>query len=397
MNRNPDRNPFTPGSPAPPDLFVGRTQQLQEVTRYIDQAAAGRLQNVFLSGDRGMGKSSFAAYLRQIAIKRNNMAGVHTYLGGVTSLEDLVRHVLDEVLRESQEQDWFERISELFGDQIREVGMFGISVKFDPPREDLTVLVRNFPDVLGNLVASISEKKSGLFLVLDDIDGLADTPDFANWYKSFADSVATHFPSFPVLVLVVGTTDKRDDLAEQQPSLMRVFQPVDIPRLGDGEVGDFFVKAFGEAGMEIEEEALSGLVLFAGGLPILMQEIGDAVFWSASGTVIREEDARDGLFMAARSVGTKYLDPVFYRTIRSARYRSIVRKIAGDSIDPRFTRKEIVGRLDKDELKVFDNLLRRLRELGIVEQDVDEEPGAYRFVNDLHPLYLYMESRLLHD
>ena len=396
MNRNPDRNPFTPGSPVPPDLFVGRSQQLQEVTRYIDQAAGGRLQNVFLSGDRGIGKSSFAAYLRQIAIARNNMVGVHTHLGGVTSLEDLVRHVLDGVLRETREQDWFERISDLFGDRIQQVGLFGVSVKFDPPREELTGLARNFPDALGNLVAGISEKKSGLLLVLDDINGLADTPDFAHWYKSFADSVATSFPSFPVLVLVVGTADKRDALAAAQPSLMRVFRPVDIPRLTDGEVTDFFVKAFGEAGMEIEEDALEGLVLHASGLPILMQEIGDSVFWSASDTVIREEDARDGLIMAAQSVGTKYLDPVFYQTVRSARYRSIVRKIAGESIAPQFTRKEVRSRLDEDELKVFDNLLKRLGKLGIVERDVGEGPGAYRFVNALYPVYMYMES-ILHD
>lgn len=396
MNRNPDRNPFTPGSPVPPDLFVGRSQQLQEVTRYIDQAEGGRLQNVFLSGDRGIGKSSFAAYLRQIAIARNNMVGVHTHLGGVTSLEDIVRHVLEGVLRETREQDWFERISDLFGDRIQQVGLFGVSVKFDPPREELTGLARNFPDALGNLVAGISEKKSGLLLVLDDINGLADTPDFAHWYKSFADSVATSFPSFPVLVLVVGTADKRDALAAAQPSLMRVFRPVDIPRLTDGEVADFFVKAFGEAGMEIEEDALEGLVLHASGLPIFMQEIGDAVFWSASDTVIREEDARDGLIMAAQSVGTKYLDPVFYRTVRSDRYRSIVRKIAQASLGSQFTRNEVIGRLDRDEMMVFDNLLRRLRELGIVEQDVDEGPGAYRFVNGLYPVYMYMESSL-HD
>lgn len=396
MNRNPDRNPFTPGSPVPVDLFVGRTQQLQEVTRYIDQAAAGRLQNVFLSGDRGMGKSSFAAHLRQIAILRNNMVGVHTYLGGVTSLEDLVRHVLDGVLQETREQDWFERISGLFGDRIQQVGIFGVSVKFDPPREELTGLARNFPEALGNLVASISERKSGLLLVLDDINGLADTPYFAHWYKSFADSVATHFGHFPVLVLVVGTTDKRDALAVVQPSLMRVFQPVDIPRLGDGEVEEFFVKAFDGVEMEIEDDAMRMLVRYSSGLPILMQEIGDAVFWSASDTRIRERDARRGIVRAAENVGTKYLDPVFYRTVRSDRYRSIVRKIAGDSIDPRFTRKEVSSRLDKDELKVFHNLLRRLKKLSIVEQDVEEGRGAYRFVNALYPVYMYMESRL-HD
>ena len=396
MNRNPDRNPFTPGSPVPPDLFVGRTQQLQEVTRYIDQAVAGRLQNVFLSGDRGMGKSSFAAYLRQIAIVQNNMVGVHTYLGGVTSLEDLVRRVLDGVLRETREQDWFERISGLFGDRIQQVGMFGVSVKFDPPREDLTGLARNFPEALGNLVASISERKSGLILVLDDINGLADTPYFAHWYKSFADSVATHFGHFPVLVLVVGTTDKWDALAAVQPSLMRVFRPVDVPRLTDEDVTDFFVKAFGEAGMEIEEDALSVLELFADGLPILMQEIGDAVFWEASDDLVREDDARKGIIRAAENVGTKYLDPVFYRTVRSARYRSIVRKMMAESPRSYFTRSEVRSRINEDERRVFDNLLRRLRELGIVEQDVEEGRGAYRFVNALYPVYMYMESSL-HD
>ena len=396
MNRNPDRNPFTPGSPVPPDLFVGRSQQLQEVTRYIDQAEGGRLQNVFLSGDRGIGKSSFAAYLRQIAIARNNMVGVHTHLGGVTSLEDLVRHVLDGVLRETREQDWFERISDLFGDRIQQVGLFGVSVKFDPPREELTGLARNFPDALGNLVAGISEKKSGLLLVLDDINGLADTPDFAHWYKSFADSVATSFPSFPVLVLVVGTADKRDALAAAQPSLMRVFRPVDIPRLTDTEVMEFFKNAFGEAGMEIADDAMRTLVLFAGGLPILMQEIGDAVFWESSHDLVRKDDARRGVVRAAQSVGTKYLDPVFYRTVRSGRYRPIVRKMMEGSPHYQFTRGEVRSRIDADELKVFDNLLRRLRELGIVEQDVDEGPGAYRFVNGLYPVYMYMESSL-HD
>lgn len=396
MNRNPDRNPFTPGSPVPPDLFVGRSQQLQEVTRYIDQAAGGRLQNVFLSGDRGIGKSSFAAYLRQIAIARNNMVGVHTHLGGVTSLEDLVRHVLDGVLRETREQDWFDRISDLFGDRIQQVGLFGVSVKFDPPRGELTGLVRNFPDALGNLVAGISEKKSGLLLVLDDINGLADTPDFAHWYKSFADSVATSFLSFPVLVLVVGTADKRDALAAAQPSLMRVFQPVDIPRLTDTEVMEFFKNAFDGAGMEIEDDAMRMLVQYSSGLPILMQEIGYAVFWEAPDAVIRRPVAVRGVVSAARSVGTKYLDPVFYRTVRSDRYRSTVRKIAQASLGSQFTRNEVIGRLDRDEMMVFDNLLRRLRELGIVEQDVDEGPGAYRFVNGLYPVYMYMESSL-HD
>ena len=376
----------------PIELFVGRSQQLQEVARHIDQAAAGRLQSVFLSGDRGIGKSSFASYLRQIAISRNNMLGIHTYLGGVSSLEELVRHVLEEVLRESRQQDWFERVVELFGDRIKQIGLFGVSVTFDAPREELTGLARNFPDALGNLVATISENRSGILIILDDINGLADTPEFANWYKSFADSVATHFGPFPVLVMVSGTVDKKDALAAAQPSLMRVFQTVDIPRLTDEEVADFFVKAFDGVGMEIEEAALNLMVTHSSGLPILMQEIGDSVFWRAASGVVRARDSEEGLVLAAQNVGTKYLDPAFYRAVRSTRYRSIVRKMTPGTSLSGFTRSEVLSRLDEGERKVFDNLLRRLRELGIVEQDVEAGRGAYRFVNELYPLYIFLES-----
>ena len=320
------------------------------------------------------------------------MLGIHTYLGGVTSLEELVRHVLEEILRESRQQDWFERIVELFGDRIKQIGLFGVSVTFDARREELTGLARNFPDALGNLVATISENRSGLLIILDDINGLADTPEFANWYKSFADSVATHFGPFPVLIMVSGTVEKKDALAAAQPSLMRVFQTVDIPRLTDEEVADFFVKAFDGVGMEIEEAALDLMVSHSSGLPILMHEIGDSVFWKTSTNIVRGQDAFDGLVLATQSVGTKYLDPFFYRAVHSTRYRSIVRKMTPGSSLSEFTRSEVMSRLDENESKVFDNLLRRLRELGIVEQDLEAGRGAYRFVNELYPLYIFLES-----
>ena len=320
------------------------------------------------------------------------MLGIHTYLGGVTSLEELVRHVLEEVLRESRQQDWFERVVELFGDRIKQIGLFGVSVTFDAPREELTGLARNFPDALGNLVVTMSENRSGLLIILDDINGLADTPEFANWYKSFADSVATHFGPFPVLVMVSGTVEKKDALAAAQPSLMRVFQTVDIPRLTNEEVRDFFIRAFGEAGMEIEEAALNLMVAYSSGLPILMQEIGDSVFWKSSSSAVRKQDAMGGLVLAAENVGTKYLDPAFYRAVRSTRYRSIVRKMIPSASPSEFTRSEVMLRLDENESKVFDNLLRRLRELGIVEQDLEAGRGSYRFVNELYPLYMILQS-----
>ena len=50
-----DASPFTPGSPVPVELFAGRAQQIQEVDNYLKQTASGRQENVFLTGDRGIG------------------------------------------------------------------------------------------------------------------------------------------------------------------------------------------------------------------------------------------------------------------------------------------------------------------------------------------------------
>lgn len=55
--RNKENSPFTPGNPVPVELFVGRAEQIEQIRRYARQACTGRLENVFLSGDRGIGKN----------------------------------------------------------------------------------------------------------------------------------------------------------------------------------------------------------------------------------------------------------------------------------------------------------------------------------------------------
>ena len=189
-----------------------------------------------------------------------------------------------------------------------------------------------------------------------------------------------------------GLPEKRDALAALQPSLMRVFRVVEIERLSDEEVRDFFARAFEEVGRQVEPEALSLLVQYSSGLPIIMQEIGDATYWVDEDQVVDRTDASLGLIKAAGNVGNKYLDPKVYRAVRSQRYRSIIRKIARDPTSPGFTRNEVMSRLDKKETKVFDNLLRRLRELGVVEADVEGGRGAYRYANQMYPVYMWLES-----
>lgn len=389
---NKDNSPFTPGSPAPIEIFVGRAQQIEELTRYINQTLSGKQENVFLIGDRRIGKSSVASFIRYFAEKNKDMLGVHVFLGSVTDLSDVVRHVFEEILKKSKGESWFGNIRKLFGTYIKEVGLLGISISFKPPRDDLQELTERFPEALASILNEIQEQKKGLFIALDDINGLAKEVEFANWYKSFVDKVATHYKEFRVFIMLIGLPEVWDTLLSQQPSLTRVFRVVEIERLSDEEVSEFFARAFGKANLKVEEEAMKSMVTYSGGLPIIMHEIGDAAFWNDEDGTIDTEDAFSAVVTAAERIGRKYLDPKVYRTIRSEKYMSILRKSALPT-SRSFTKREIESKLTESEKKVLNNFLTKMKELGIIEQDLEKERGAYRFVNSIYPVYFWIESQ----
>jgi len=76
-------SPFTPGTPVPPDLFVGRSEQIKEIKGYAIRSASGKQDNIFLTGERGIGKTSLASYICASVDKENEFFPVHVFLGDV--------------------------------------------------------------------------------------------------------------------------------------------------------------------------------------------------------------------------------------------------------------------------------------------------------------------------
>lgn len=387
-----DYSPFTPGQPVPPEFFVGRQTEIQSLLDRIAAAAQGRLQTVFLTGERGIGKSSLAAFAHVVAERNHQMLGLHTFMGGVDTLEEMARRVFDRLLKESAGQGWWERVREFFGNRVREVGLFGVSLEFGASPEELRRLVQDFAPALRNLKHRLGEGHRGILLILDDINGLAELPAFANWLKSLVDEIATAAAPLPLCLALVGLEDRRRSLIELQPSLARVFDLIEIRPWSDDETRDFYRKTFEKVGIRVEREAEATLARFAGGLPVLAHEIGDAVFKADADGVIGFDDAQRGLMVAADVVGRKHLQPEVFRALRSTRYRSILRKLARRQLTPDFRRGELIRELSEDERKVLDNFLRKSKSLGVLESDDEAGPGAYRFRNELHRLYLMLEA-----
>ena len=385
-------SPFTPGVPVPAEFFVGRLAEIKYLKKEVARAESGRLEVGFLIGERGIGKSSLASFVRSLSERDRRMIGLHAFLGGVTSLEEMVRRIYDRLLKESLSTPWHEKVKKFFGNHIREVGLFGVSLEFGAPFQDLKRLVHDFAPALRNLLEQVKDEKSGLFIVLDDINGLASSLEFTNWLKSLVDEIATSREPLPLCLLMVGTEERRQAMIDLQPSLARYFDLVEIRAWGPQETRDFFKKGFSSVGMTIDDGATDFLSRFAGGLPMLAQEIGDAAFVVDTDGQVNQADAVRAVMAAADVVGRKHLQPQVFHAIRSRQYRMIIRKVAREPFEAVFKRKEVLSRLTETEKKVFDNFLQRMRRLGVICPDPEQGMGVYRFSHLLHYFYFWMEA-----
>lgn len=384
--------PFTPGQRVPLDLFVGRTDTIDKIMDYIRRPPAGGQEHIFLSGERGIGKTSLAQYLTGPVQREANLLPVHVNVGGVTALEEMLRHLFEEVLNVANARPWYDKVRGLFGKYIDQLDVFGVKLAFNPPRESLEHLVSHFHEAIHNILESMRDETEGLFIVLDDINGLATNERFANWYKSFAESASMRYERFPVVFVLVGLPEIRSILNEQQPSLMRIFRVAEVPTLSDAEVEGFFEKAFAKVESGVEPEAMKRMVSLSGGLPILMQEIGDAIYRIDNDRVISEDDALAGCNEAAVAIGEKHLEQRVYRAIQSEGYMSILRKM-GRKGSIWFRKRDMLLELDDSEKRVFDNFLTKMKRLGVIMPFREMGSACYKFANPLYMLYVMLESR----
>ena len=388
---NPETSPFSPGQPVPIEFFIGRIREVERLRGMVRASTQGKFRIGFVSGERGIGKSSLASFVRYLSEHESQVAGCHVFLGGVEDLNEMLRRTFDRLLKESMDKPWHEQIRNFFGNHVRQVGLFGVTLELNLQESDWSTLAHDFVPTGRRLLNEIKDQKRALFLILDDINGLAGSEVFANWLKSTVDEISTSQQKMPLCILVVGLEERRQELVSKQPSLARVFELIDIAPWTDDEAMDFYRKSFDAVGAKVADSDMRQLVRFTGGLPVLAHEIGDAVWRTAEGPEIESKEVWEGILTAAEVIGRKLLQPQVFRAIRSERYRSILRKMSGA---PRmsFGRSELMGRLSDNERKVMDNFLRRMKRLGALETD-PEVKGGYQFPNLLHMLYFWIESQ----
>ena len=188
--------------------------------------------------------------------------------------------------------------------------------------------------------------------------------------------------------MLIGLEERMSEMQNNQPSLPRIFDVVRLTPMNEKESTEFFNKAFSSVGTKIDTTAMDRIVRFSSGLPILLHEIGDAVFWYDSDNVISPDDSVGGIVAAADNIGRKYLERQVYEQVRSGTYKAILQKVSKVFLTP-IKRNEVLKSMSSSEIKNFDNFIRKMRGMGILKLG---ERGEYLFTNNLYAAYFFLQT-----
>ncbi len=104
---SPESSPFTPGQRVPIEFFVGRVREIERLRSLVRAAARGKFKIGFVTGERGIGKTSLVSFVRHLSEKDDRVAGAHVFLGGAKDVPDMIRRTLDRLLKENVEKPWY--------------------------------------------------------------------------------------------------------------------------------------------------------------------------------------------------------------------------------------------------------------------------------------------------
>lgn len=388
------KSPFYPGHPIPPELFTGRVAQIKRIkSRGVDQVANGKPVAIFIQGEYGIGKSSIANYTRAIAERESDLHGIYVTLGLAASIQDVATAILEGVARSGgHTPSRAEVLREWLGKYTKDVQLFGITLNTEALKRDAANIAT--PHGILSLLAETVKRLErtnvkGVLLILDEINGISANPLFAHLIKDVIELNAAARKPVPLLLMMCGVEARRNEMIRHHPPVGRIFDVVPIEPMSEIDMRTFFTRSFGSVHVTVDADAMDNLVYYSGGLPKIMHEIGDAVYYVNQDARIDVDDAMEAIAQAADEVGRKYVEPQIVDALKSRAYHSILEKVSRLSKDE-FSRDELAAGLTAEEMPKLDNFLRRLKKLNVIRQA--DVPGEYLFNVKLYQVYLTLKT-----
>lgn len=382
-------NPFTPDKPISPDFFAGRLDEVGKILSAIGRTRAGNAAHVLITGDRGIGKSSLAwlaRYLAQMKEEGNKpFLTAYVLVQDATTLQSLcelcLRDLGQHVRKSALQEAW---------DFLRtrtKLNLFGAAeISLEPER--MSDLVSEFAYVLEEVSDKASKDRDGMLIIIDEFDRIAGKQKgLASFFKSLFEKLTVDDYGH-VMFMIVGLSSIRHELAEDHPSIMRCFLPIELPVMHATEIEELVRKALAPSGVVCSPEVMGAITYYSGGYPVLVHELGYALFETDSDGSWDQTDFVTALKRTVRRLEQKHFAKMYTVDIKSRLYRDILNILAtaeSDEVSLSDVKKRFPG-----DPKLVSSYISRLIERGLVTK-VEGQRATYRLINRLFKLFIRLK------
>ncbi|MDO5850181.1 MAG: ATP-binding protein [Methanobacteriaceae archaeon] len=390
------KSPFEPLNPASPENFKGRTKTIKKVLRYVNEIEKGNTQHFFLTGPRGSGKTSLVTFIQYYLQTNNNMIGVYINSKNIYSLENFAISIIEGLANNMKHDSLRSRVKYIFN-KIKKVLKYNIEIddakiSFKNDKVTHEELLTNFPYYLHKVIDDLFKEHKGIILVIDDVNGFAESQEFIDWYKSLADTISVdEYFKIPLYIIMTGYSETFEKLVYTDKSFGRLFHHEEIGILDEG-IKEFYIDSFKKANMTIDDDALDIISYYSFGLPLMMQQIGDSIYWYADDDKITKEEAIHGIITAASEIRNKQLTPIINQ-IESEDYKHILLRL-GELEAYQFKVSEIKEKLNKEYQIIFEDFIEYMVKLNILKKIGKDNSDEYEFNNITLFVYTLIKTKL---
>lgn len=304
-------NPFFPNLPVnDPGRFSGRLEQLDEGIDSLFQITNDNSRHTIITGDRGIGKSSFLLQLKKIAEGDNTLPellnldlGVKKYNYQIAWHDcdynqkpiNIVRGLLEDMNSNLQ------NILSKFKIKINLGGLAEIEER-SIDTKTLSELVIYFVEQLKTIQeAALKEGKDGLLLFIDELDRVDSSSGFGTFFKLTAERLNRENLK-KVAFICAGITGAIQQLGAEHASIDRTFRDIPIPRLSREESDSILKNGFDQINYTCENIVYDKCFRMADGFPEPIHVLGSEMIAVSTNSNIVNSDYEKSLIKVVSDV-----------------------------------------------------------------------------------------------
>jgi hypothetical protein len=266
-----------------PCRYAGRDALMREAYNYL---ANGR--SLFVTGRRGVGKSSFSQQLRNLLTKSeaaenrfaiNGSAALNDVLNvtyrctGTETLQEFGERMVANLLRVSQIGSAASKSTDTFKVNLKLFGYEHKDERSAPP----ATFINRLSDVLVEWFDAAGYHGRVVFWI-DEVDLMIDQFNLAVFLKVLLENLAdAHVPNVSVVLTGIGL----ERLKAQHPSISRFLVPVYVSPMSETELNEILERALQPTTVSFERPVCEMMLVMSQGFPDPVQSLGYELFEAA--------------------------------------------------------------------------------------------------------------------